>query len=643
MRRRAITLAVFALAALVAALAAFGANGQRQPRVTEATATGFPARSYILTLPHGMKLKSGAVQVFENGRPVADLTVTPAGESTSRQFGAVLVVDASTSMEGKPERAAFAAARAFAAQRKGHEQLALVTYNVEPTVVLPFTTEQAKIDAALAKQPPFRFGTHIYDAITHSLSLLKEARIGAGTIIVLSDGQEHPGIGDTAVHETEESAAAAARAAHVRVFAVGLSSRVSRLAALRKLARDTGGRYIETTSIERLSAIYKQLGSSLASEYLLRYRSLAAPDKHMAVTVRVDGLKGVARAEYQTPRLAIATRAPAPPYKPSAIDRVLSSALTMTLVGLIVAGLIGVGTAAILSRPAQGTVRKRLAEFVSVPAIRDSSRRPTAQLTERMLEGTESMLRGSTRWQRFKWELGIAGVTLPANQIVALTTIGALVVLLMVKVVLGSLIVALLVAGVIPVAVRSVLKRKLAQQRKLFAEQLADNLQVLASALRAGHSFVGALAVVANDAPEPARSEFQRVIGDEQLGVPIDAALHVVVERMESRELEQVALVAALQRETGGNTAEVLDRVTATIRERFELRRTVQTLTAQGRMSRWVLTLLPLFLLLAITLINPSYMQVMYDSSFGRVLLILSGISIASGSLVIKKIVNIRV
>jgi tight adherence protein B len=275
--------------------------------------------------------------------------------------------------------------------------------------------------------------------------------------------------------------------------------------------------------------------------------------------------------------------------------------------------------------------------------MRDTSRRPTAQLTEKMLEGTESMLRGSTRWQRFKWELGIAGVTMPSEQIVALTAIGSLLAALMIKVVFNSLTVGLLIALVIPFAVRSVVKKRLAKQRKLFAEQLGDNLQVLASALRAGHSFIGALAVVANDAAEPSRSEFQRVIGDEQLGVPIDQALHVVVERMESRELEQVALVAALQREAGGNTAEVLDRVTATIRERFELRRTVQTLTAQGRMSRWVLTLLPIFLLLAITLINPGYMNVMYDSSFGRVLLILAGISIASGSLVIKRIVNIRV
>ncbi len=641
MIRGLVMLALGTVAALAAALAALGANGH--PRVTEAAGNSFPSRSYVLTLRHGMQLKPGAVRVFENGRAVADLTVTPAGESSSRQFGAVLVIDASTSMEGTPERAAFAAARAFAAQRKGKEQLAVVTYNVEPTAVLPFTTEQAAIDQALSKQPPFLFGTHIYDAVTHSLKLLRQADISAGTIVVLSDGQEHRGVGDTAGHESEASAAAAARAAHVRVFAVGLRSRVSRLDALRKLAHDTGGRYIETSSIGRLRGIYKELGSSLASEYLLRYRSVAGPGRHIEVTFRVDGLRGVARAEYQTPKLAVAKRGPTPPYKPSVVDRIWSSTATMTIIGLIVAGLIGLGVSSVLSGPKKGTVRRRLAEFVSMPAMRDGSRRATAQLTEAMLDGTESALRGSTRWRRFKWQLEIAKVTMPPEQIVVLTAVGSLLALLLVNFVIGSLLVAIIIALAIPFGVRSLLKRKLARQRKLFAEQLPDNLQVLASALRAGHSFIGALSVVVNDAPEPARSEFQRVVADEQLGVPIDEALHVVVERMESAELEQVALVAALQRETGGNTAEVLDRVTDTIRERFELRRTVNTLTAQGRMSRWVLTLLPLFLLLAITLINPGYMNVMYDSVVGRVLLVLAGISCVGGSLVIKRIVNIKV
>ena len=112
---------------------------------------------------------------------------------------------------------------------------------------------------------------------------------------------------------------------------------------------------------------------------------------------------------------------------------------------------------------------------------------------------------------------------------------------------------------------------------------------------------------------------------------------------MESRELEQVALVGALQRETGGNTAEVLDRVTDTIRERFELRRTVQTLTAQGRMSRWVLTFLPISLLLLITAINPGYMHVMYATTGGKAVLVLAAISVTAGSFVIKRIVNIKV
>jgi tight adherence protein B len=260
-----------------------------------------------------------------------------------------------------------------------------------------------------------------------------------------------------------------------------------------------------------------------------------------------------------------------------------------------------------------------------------------------MFEGTETMLRGSSHWQKFKWELQIAKVTMPPEQIAVLTAIGTLLALLLINYVLGSLLVAIVIAAAIPLGVRSLLKRQLAKQRKLFSEQLPDKLQVLASALRAGHSFIGALSVVVNDAPEPARSEFQRVVADEQLGVPIDQALHVVSERMESRELEQVALVAALQRETGGNTAEVLDRVTDTIRERFELRRTVQTLTAQGRMSRWVLTALPLVLLLVITVISPGYMDIMYHTSAGKVLMVLGAISVTAGSLVIKRIVNIKV
>jgi tight adherence protein B len=166
---------------------------------------------------------------------------------------------------------------------------------------------------------------------------------------------------------------------------------------------------------------------------------------------------------------------------------------------------------------------------------------------------------------------------------------------------------------------------------------------VIASALRAGHSFSGALSVVVEEAPEPTRGELERVAADERLGVPVEEALQVVVRRMANRDLEQVALVAALQRETGGNTAEVLDRVTETVRERAALRRMVMTLTAQGRLSRWVVSALPVVLLGVISLINPDYVRPLYSTGFGHVVLAVAAVMVVAGSLVIKRIVDIKV
>ena len=136
----------------------------------------------------------------------------------------------------------------------------------------------------------------------------------------------------------------------------------------------------------------------------------------------------------------------------------------------------------------------------------------------------------------------------------------------------------------VPLFVHNSIKAKLARKRRLFFEQLPDTLQIVASALRAGHTIVGALAVVSSESPEPTRGEMQRVVADEQLGVPLETALERVAARMASREFEQVAIVAGLQREAGGNAAEVLDRVGRRPRG-IELRQLVRSLTAQGAVA----------------------------------------------------------
>jgi tight adherence protein B len=161
--------------------------------------------------------------------------------------------------------------------------------------------------------------------------------------------------------------------------------------------------------------------------------------------------------------------------------------------------------------------------------------------------------------------------------------------------------------------------------------------------MRAGHSFVAALSVANEDAPEPTRREFDRAIADERLGAAIEDALDQVSDRMANPDLVHAALVAKLQRETGANAAEVLDRVAVTIRERQELRRHIRALTAQQRLARWVLTGLPIALLVALTVVNPDYIRPLFEEPGGRIMLIVGALGIVTGGLVMKKLTDIKV
>ena len=629
MRRLIVTATVAAAAAATAAVAAGAGPGLG---ITEGNAR-FPDRTYILSLGTNATLTRKDVRVRENGGRVSGLSVVPAREAGSNQLGVVLVIDTSNSMRGEPIAAAMKAARTFAGRRNTRQQLAVVTFNREASVLLPFTADPGAVDDALAAKPQLAQGTQIYDGVDKALSLFAKSRIGSGTIVVLSDGADTGSVARRAVVADQ------ARAKHVRVFAVGLASKEFDERALRRLAEAAGGLYSQASSSSELSALYGALGSKLANEYLIHYRSLAGPKKRILVDVRVRGVRGVARSGYVTPSLPQVATPPAPYSQPLG-PRFWRSPLTLMFFAALAAALFAVGVVLAI-RPRDARLRKRMAEFVTLADV-DESGSPTGLLTQRIFTGTERSLGRARWWTRFKENLEIAEITISPAQIVVWTVIGTVFAMVALRLLLGHPVFGL--AGLaVPFIVRAVIKRKLRKLRERFAEQLPDNLQVLASALRAGHSFVGALSVVTDDAEQPSQREFRRVVADEQLGVPLEKALDTVALRMDCADLEQVSVVAALARETGGNTAEVLDRVTETIQERFRLRREVMTLTAQGRLSRWIVSALPAVLLLAILALNPGYVQPLFVEPVGRVLLVVAALLIAAGSFVIKKIVEIDV
>lgn len=628
MRRRTAVLA--ALAVSLVAMAAPAAGADSGLRLAPAPSK-FPEKTFRVTLPEEVALKPGLIRVSENGTPIEDLAVSPVGGRSGGDFGAALLIDASESMIGDPLVGAMRAARTFADRRKPAQQLAIVSYNAETRVILPFTSDDRKIEAALAKTPPVAYWTRMHEAIERTVALTQTANLSHAAIVLLSDGQE---LGS---RSTIDSATAAARAAGVRVFTVALMSRYFDSSTLRSLASRTGGEYFEATSTSSLIEIYRKLGTRLANEYLIQYRSYAGPGEPVRVKAFVAGIEGSASAAYRAPKLELI--APPPAYHPSVVDRVIQSPVTMLLLAALVACLVGM-TAITLIQPRRNGFRNRLGAFVAV-ANPAAAKRQTTALSELLLSETERSLRKTKWWAALKEELEIGQIHVPAEQIIVLTFLGTIFLAWMLAIFASTIFV--LTAVAVPVLVRMFIKARAERQRRAFADQLPDNLQVLSSALRAGHSLIGALSVVVDDAPEPSQREFRRVVTDEQLGVTLDAGLTRVADRMHSRDLEQVALVAALQRETGGNSAEVLDRVAETVRERAALRRLVRTLTAQGRMARWIVSAIPVLLVLIISFLNTEYMTPLYTRTAGQILLVLASLMVISGSLVIRRIVNIKV
>lgn len=627
MRRLASALALSVLAAMLAAAPALAENGET--RLTRLRSVEFPERAFVLTLPAQRTLLPAHVEVRENGRSVSQPSVVPADVAGKNAFGTVLAIDATETMRGHPIADAVAAAKAFVRKRNPQQQIGIVTFNRVSRVTLPMTSDGSAIANALSEVPPVvDDGTHLYDAVSTAIGMLQQARIKAGSVVVLSDGA------DTGSRLSATAVADRAQAAGVRIFSVGLRSKWFDRQALETLASSGGGEYSEARSSAGLQPIYAALGSRLANEYVIRYRSRSRLGDRVNVKVTAPGL--VATSQYAAPAAPVRgggeKTASAKGFWGSSAALVVVCIFCALLFGFIVAVLFAL-------RPRGQSVRQRIGGFAPIADEEDGEQDGKKKS---MLVGAEKSLEQTQWWADFKEELEIARIEMPAIRVLAFTAVGTVFALWILVAAIGSPLAALLALGV-PALVWNRINHKAKQQRTQFADQLAENLQVIASAMRAGHSFVGALAVAVEDAPEPAQSEFRRAVSDEKLGVPLDETLGVVARRMRSRDLEQVVLVALLQRETGGNTAEVIDRVSETIRHRSELRRTVMTLTTQGRMARWIISLLPPFLLAAISVINPGYLEPLFTETMGTVLLVIGSVMVITGSLVIKRIVDIEV
>jgi tight adherence protein B len=215
---------------------------------------------------------------------------------------------------------------------------------------------------------------------------------------------------------------------------------------------------------------------------------------------------------------------------------------------------------------------------------------------------------------------------------------GTCLLLLVAGTVLVSMLVGILVAPGGFLLQHFLLKRRLTKRQSAFGGQLAEALQLLAGSLRAGQSLAQALNNVANDAPSPSAEEYRRALTETRLGRDLTDALYAVGDRMHSEDFEWVVGAIDINRTTGGDLAVILDRVTETIRQRDRLRGQVRTLSAEGRLSGWVVGLLPPGVFGFVYMTNREYMAKFFESSLGYVLLGGAAFLLAVGALWLRKI-----
>jgi tight adherence protein B len=178
---------------------------------------------------------------------------------------------------------------------------------------------------------------------------------------------------------------------------------------------------------------------------------------------------------------------------------------------------------------------------------------------------------------------------------------------------------------------------------RAFARQLPDALELVSRALRAGHSLASGLSLVADEVADPLGKEFSRCYEEQNLGISLEDSLEEMTERVPNLDLRFFATAVILQRQTGGDLAEILDKIGELIRERFKIWGQVQALTGEGRLSGIVLLALPPVLFIVMYRLNPDYVMLLFSDPLGNKMLMVAAVLQIVGALVIKKIVNIKV
>jgi tight adherence protein B len=323
------------------------------------------------------------------------------------------------------------------------------------------------------------------------------------------------------------------------------------------------------------------------------------------------------------------------------------SPLVVSIVVFIGVTALVIGIAFVMRGDREAEVEDRLNVLTSGKSKKGRSKAEAAQYAELLAtmrnDGSSAIERIISRYLNLRLLFEQADVALPVPQFLVICGILAAVGVVMPSASGMNVLFAPLVGAFL--AVLPILWLLIRRKRRLkkFAAQLPEALELIARALRSGHSLAAGLSLVAQEMSPPISVEFGRTFEEQNLGIPLEEALESLTKRVPNLDLKFFSTAIILQRQTGGDLAEILDKIGHLIRERFQIWGQVQALTGEGRLSGVVLLALPPALFAVVYRMNPDYLMLLFTDEMGKKMLVGGVIMQLFGALVIRKIVNIRV
>ncbi|KQZ67288.1 type II secretion system F family protein [Nocardioides sp. Root151] len=580
-------------------------------------------------LPGGATPDLDAVTVTVDGDPVdATAKTVEAGEI---ERTTVLALDTSRSMRGAPIEDAKAAAKAFLDAAPEDVKIGLLTFSGTVQSTIEPTTDHATLAAAI-DDIKLTLGTRVYDAVVEAVDLAGVD--GARNVLVLSDGKDQGGGAPIA------DAIASATDKQVVVDVVSLDQSPADRALLSQISDASGGSVIDADPAS-LEGVFTAQADALASQVLVTFPAPKKSTDEVNLAVQLTA-GGATYDDSALVTIAVADQGP---------QAVSHGEAKVGKGALLLGGLaLGVGLAILLAIVMMGAKgpsenQRRLAVYLGEAKPGGKGKRAgeaaPASLKESAVALTENFVKGDFE-QRLNKRLAGGGVSLTAAEWLLIHA-GVAAAAGLIGLILGggpAMVVFLVLGTILPWLY---LRRRHSKRLAAFNSQLAETLTLMAGGLSAGLSMPQAIDTVVREGIEPMSGELRRALVEQRLGVQIEEALDGVADRMESEDFAWVVMAIRIQREVGGNLSELLNTVANTLREREYLRRQVKVLSAEGRMSAYVLGGMPIVLFLYMLLVRPDAVRPLYTEPLGYAMSAAAITMLLGGFFVMSKIVKVEV